>query len=195
GRWAVRFSQDAPHTLDGMAYMPYAERFENGVTFSLNEDYQMIRWLQQYIEGTPVVLEGQSNLPYTWSARVSIYTGLPTIIGWDHHQRQQRTLDPLSRLVDQRVQNVNAIYDGTDVQAAWDLLQYYDVSYLVVGQLERAYYSSQGLAKFDDMVDLGQLDLVFEYGETRVYRVVQDGEVAFRAAPAGISLGRVPDMG
>src|SRR5215475_13601962 len=42
---ADRWNSDAPHTLDGMDYMQYVDRYENNVGFSLKPDYEAIRWL------------------------------------------------------------------------------------------------------------------------------------------------------
>jgi len=169
-----RMAPEAPHTLDGMAFMPYATQSEHGAWFSLAEDYDLIRWMQANIEGTPVVLEGQSEREYLWGGRISVYTGLPTIIGYNFHQRQQRTLEPLSRLVGQRILHVNTIYDTTDTALAWRLLQTFDVSYIVVGQLERVYYQPEGLDKFERMVEAGLLELVYQTGDTRLYAVRPD---------------------
>ncbi len=170
-KWIDRMAPEAPHTLDGAAFMPYATQGEHGEWFSLREDYEMIHWLQQNIQGSPVVLEGQSEREYLWGSRVSMYTGLPTVIGYNFHQRQQHTLEPLSRLVQQRILNVNTLYNTTDIETAWRLLRIFDVAYIVVGQLERAYYSADGLAKFQQMAEQGLLDVAYEQGETRVYRV------------------------
>ncbi len=167
-----RMAPDAPNTLDGAAFMPYATQGEHGEWFPLEEDYQMIRWLQENVQGTPVILEGQSEREYLWGSRVSVYTGMPTIVGYNFHQRQQHTLDPLSRVVQLRVLNVNTIYDTLDVDVAWRLLKTYEVSYIVVGQLERVYYDPAGLMKFEDMARAGLLEQVYEQGQTRVYRVV-----------------------
>ncbi len=168
-----RMAADAPRTLDGMAFMQYAVQGEHGEWFPLDEDYHMLRWMQDHIQGTPVILEGQSEREYLWGGRVSVYTGLPAIVGYNWHQRQQRTFDPLPRLVQQRVDNVNWLYNTTDIQRAWRMLRHYDVAYIVVGQLEQAYYSAEGLAKFQRMAAMGLLDLVYEQGETRVYAVRQ----------------------
>ena len=46
-------------------------------TCNLPGDAQAIRWLQDNVVGTPVVLEGRSPV-YRWGSRISIYTGLPT---------------------------------------------------------------------------------------------------------------------
>jgi YYY domain-containing protein len=166
-----RFTQEMPVTLDGMDYMKFAQYGENGQWFSLESDYNMIRWLQENIQGTPTIMEGQSAREYLWSSRVSIYTGMPAVIGWNWHQRQQRTFDPLPRLVQQRIANVNAFYTVTDIPTAWQMITHYNVSYIIVGDLEKAYYPIAGLEKFDAMVDMGLLDVVYREGSATVYQV------------------------
>ena len=183
-----RMAADVPFTLDGMEYMKYAQLYEGdpvvlqnnpeAAPFPLVDDYNLIRWMQEHIEGSPVIIEGRADREYRWEGRVSIYTGLPSVIGWNWHQRQQRTFDPMPRLVQQRVANVNAFYTTTDISTAWDILRHYDVSYVIVSNLERAYYPREGLAKFDQMVQLGLLDVVYQEGNARVYRV--NKEALFR---------------
>jgi uncharacterized membrane protein len=175
---------DTPLTLDGMAYMQGAMRLEgdryirdmnNDLTyFPLADDYDLIRWMQENITGTPVIMEGRGTGEYTWQSRIAIYTGLPSVVGWRFHQTQQRTFDPQPRYVDLRVANVNGFYSTLDIPTAWRILQRYDVSYIVVGNLERAYYMPEALAKFDQMVDRGLLTLVYEQGTTKLYEVQRD---------------------
>ena len=42
-----------------------------------------------HVAGAPVIVEA-SNGPYAWYSRVSIYTGLPDVLGWGSHESQQR---------------------------------------------------------------------------------------------------------
>src|SRR5207237_6582637 len=88
GKIGLRFT-DLPLSLDGMQYMEYAQYSDDGRDLDLPADANAIRWLQDTVVGTPVVLEGRSPV-YRWGSRISIYTGLPTILGWDVHQGQQR---------------------------------------------------------------------------------------------------------
>jgi uncharacterized membrane protein len=175
---------DIPLTLDGMAFMKYASQYEGDpdvlaanpqlAPFPLDDDYNMIRWLEENVKGTPTIMEGRASGEYHWEGRVSIQTGFPSVNGWNFHQRQQRTFDPLPRLVEQRVANVNAFYVTDDIPTAWSILQRYDVAYVVVGGLEHAYYPATSLAKFDTMVTQGLLEVVYDQGTTKVYKVKQD---------------------
>jgi uncharacterized membrane protein len=167
-----------------MEYMKYAELYEgdpavlqtnpDAAPFPLVDDYNLIRWLQEHIQGSPVIMEGRADREYRWEGRISIYTGLPAVLGWNWHQRQQRTFDPMPRLVQQRVANINAFYTTPDISVAWDILRHYDVGYLIVSDLEHAYYPRSGLAKFEQMVELGLLEVVYQEGDSRVYKVNQD---------------------
>jgi uncharacterized membrane protein len=116
-----------------------------------------------------VILEGQSGL-YRWNARFSTYTGLPTIIGWDWHQKQQR--GDFAPWIDERVRDVKTLYETGDVAVVRRLLRKYEVSYVVVGGVERAYYPASGLAKFDAMVRDGALDVAYRTGGVTIYRVM-----------------------
>ncbi len=171
-----------PLTLDGMEFMTLARRYEGDsdvsavhpdrMPFELADDYAMIRWLQENVQGSPTIIEGLGDdTQYRWNSRISIYTGLPAVQGWNFHQRQQRTLDPFGRMVEFRNANVNAFYETANIAAAWQILQHYNVEYVIVGNLERAYTGDVGLAKFPEMVELGLLEPVFESGDSTIYRV------------------------
>jgi len=113
-------------------------------------------------------MEGRSEREYLWGSRITMYTGLPSVVGWNFHQRQQRTLNPLPRLVEERIANVNAFYMTTDIPTASSILRFYDVSYVIVGELERAYYPTTSLAKFDEMAKQGLFDVVFHTGDSTI---------------------------
>jgi YYY domain-containing protein len=173
-RYYDRFTQETPLTLNGVDYMQYAEHvlLDFAVPIELETDYHIIRWLQENVQGTPVIMEGRSTASeYRYNLRISINTGLPTVLGWNWHQRQQRTIPPLDRIVFQRELNVNYFYNTSDVSAAVNLIRTYDIRYIIVSDMERAIYSTAALAKFDVMADLGLLNVVFEHGAGKVYEV------------------------
>jgi uncharacterized membrane protein len=45
------------------------------------------------------------------------------------------------------------------------------VELVYVGELERAYYNAEGLQKFDQMVEMGYLSLLYDQANTRIYQV------------------------
>jgi YYY domain-containing protein len=163
-RWAV----DAPHTLDAMAFMNYAQYDDFGQRLVLNEDYRAIRWVQENVQGSPVIVE-TNCLEYHWCTRFTIYTGLPGVVGWNFHQRQQRAFN--STWVEERVASVGNFYNSIDEKFTSDFLKTYDVKYIVVGQLERAAYTPEGIAKFDQWA--GRLwKSIYRDGQTTIYEVI-----------------------
>ncbi len=165
-----RMADETPHTLDGMAYMAYATYYDMGTEMILEEDYHAIQWMQENIEGSPVILEGQAY-EYRWGNRFTINTGLPSVVGWNWHQRQQRAALRNSSVQD-RVDAVDAFYTTEDMTFVVDFLEEYDVSYIVLGQLERAFYPGAGLEKFTAYE--GEFwELVYQYESTIIYKVLE----------------------
>ena len=133
-----RIARDAPHSLDGMAFMPYSSYYDMGQAASLAEDYDAILWMQDNIEGTPVIVE--ANIPeYRWGSRYSIYTGLPGVLGWNWHQRQQRVAAGDAG-VTERALGITDFYMTNSVDQARAFLAKYNVEYVVVGMLEHMYF-------------------------------------------------------
>ena len=173
-RIADRFNP-LPPTLDGEVWMPAAVYHPPDwcstnplEPMELKWDYEAIRWLQDNVSGTPVVLEGHGT-QYCWNTRISQYTGLPTVLGWPWHQQQQRGDGEIVR---RRARDVETMYSTPSHDRALELLEEYDVEYIVVGALERGYYGERGIAKFDDMVEDGSLTLAYANDGTRVYQAV-----------------------
>jgi len=170
-----RFSaEDSPRGLDGIAFMDNARYFDNNMDLHLADDKAAILWMLQNVPGSPVILEG-STQNYRWGSRFSIYTGLPAVQGWDWHEKQQRSIVPGTE-IDRRLSQVNEMYSTTDLPRAQKLLDHYGVSYIIVGDLERAYYPAEGLAKFDALVSQDYLKLAYQGGAVKIYQVVGRGK-------------------
>jgi YYY domain-containing protein len=162
-----RMASEAPPSLDGMNYMTYATYNDLNATFDLSQDFAAIRWMQENVQGSPVIVEA-NQVEYHWGTRYTVYTGLPGVVGWNWHQRQQRTITP-HEWVYSRVEDVNTFYDTTDLDEALEFLEKYEVSYIILGQLERAKYLPEGIAKFEQ----GEGDLwqvVYSNQETTIYQ-------------------------
>lgn len=165
-----RMNSLAPHTLDGMKYMETARYSDYDKDMDLGQDYRAIRWMQENIQGSPVIVE--ANTPeYRWGSRYTIYTGLPGVVGWNWHQRQQRAVVN-SDWVQERVDEVGKFFSTPNPDDAKAFIFKYDVKYIVVGQLERAAYPAEGIAKFD--AGNGRYwKEVYKDSETVIYEVIE----------------------
>ncbi len=136
-------------TLDGNAYL---RREHPG-------DFAAIEWLREHVDAPTVVLEATGN-PYSYFARFSANTGLPTVLGWANHEGLWRGHD---RAVFARRDDIARIYNGTTLAEVAPLLARYDVRYIAVGDLEREQHAA-GLAKFRS------LPVAFQGDGTVIYR-------------------------
>jgi len=168
-----RWVPTAPHTLNSMTYMNYMHYADFGVDMDLSADYRAILWMQENVKGSPVIVE--ANVPeYRWGSRFTIYTGLPGVLGWNWHQRQQRVI--ASETVFQRVEEISAFYKTADQTEAMKFLKKYNIRYIVVGQLEWAEYrdpenNDTGLKKFETFNGTLWKE-VYRDGQTMIYSVI-----------------------
>ena len=133
-------------------------------------DAEAIAWINKNVSGSPVILEAVEPYSFSWFARISVYTGLPDVLGWPDHVAEQRYSEQvLSRLAD-----VGIIYTTPDPNQANQLLRYYHVRYIYVGELERQAYATQsttGLDKFDRMAG-SVLRIVYRHDGVTIYEVL-----------------------
>ncbi|HEX7251307.1 MAG TPA: DUF2298 domain-containing protein, partial [Thermoanaerobaculia bacterium] len=143
-------------TLDGLAYLEKMRPAE----------YRAVAWIRRAIAGTPVILEAQGP-SYQDFGRISMFTGLPTVLGWDYHVQQRGNPEPQ---IAERKQAVQTMYSQPDSGVAERLLRRYHVGYVYVGWLERQTYPAKGLAKFD--LDKNLFKVVYENPQARIFRVI-----------------------
>lgn len=137
--------------LDGLKYLK--DKFPG--------DYEAINWLNNNVHGQPVVLEAQGD-SYTDYERISANTGLPTILGWYVHEWLWRGIDaPKARAGD-----VQKIYESVNIQEVKNLLNQYNVQYVLIGTLESQKYLNISEDKFKT---LGKI--VFQSGGTKIYKL------------------------
>jgi YYY domain-containing protein len=180
-RLAQRFSPGTPSaTLDALRWMEQgtvSSSAENDPTIDYAGDGAAIAWLLANVSGTPVIAEASIG-PYRCNgSRISAATGLPTIIGWERHQQQQRYPESLPV----RVEDVRRLYTSTDPAEKTSILRRYNVEFVVVGDLERHYPipdndctphgSPAGIAAFDEMIG-ETLEVAFASAGTTLYRVL-----------------------
>ena len=140
-------------------------------------DADAIAWFFANVSASPVVAEASIG-PYRCNgSRISAATGLPTIIGWERHQQQQRYPETLPA----RVADVRSLYTSPDIDEKASILRRYNVEYVVVGDLERVYPiadnectpsgSEAGIEAFDAMVGT-TLEVAHASSGTTIYRVL-----------------------
>jgi uncharacterized membrane protein len=116
-------------------------------------------------------MEGFTGL-YRWGSRVSIYTGLPTVLGWDWHQTQQRA--GYGEMINERRDDVEYMLGGeVPFEDIRPLLDEYHVKYIYIGALERVYYSDAALQKFDDALAAGLLTIAYQNETVTLYEYTQ----------------------
>ena len=164
-----RITSEAPHTLDGMRYMQYAQYSDLNTTMDLSQDYNAIRWMQESVQGSPVIVEA-NMVEYHWGTRYTIYTGLPGVVGWNWHERQQRAVTP-QEWVFNRIEEVNDFYKTTDLEKTRLFLEKYGVEYIILGQLELAKYPGDGLDKFVEQEGTFWKQ-VYQDRDTKIYQVL-----------------------
>ena len=140
----------APITLDGTEYLSREHP----------DDFAAVQWLRTGDSDLPVILEASGD-PYSYYARFSSNTGLPTIMGWANHEGLWRGHE---NEVGERRAQVARIYNAATLAEVAPLLDRYHIKYIVVGELERKDYSAGGLQKFNE------LPVAFARGTTTIYR-------------------------
>lgn len=122
-------------------------------------DYAAVQWLKQTTTGRPVVLEGVGE-SYTTFARVSTFTGLPTVLGWRVHEWLWRGGFDIPG---ERTEHVRVMYEEPTTDAAQTLFAQYQVKYIMIGDREREAYPNL------DLINLRQLGrVVFRNGQTEI---------------------------
>jgi len=150
------FSNNA--TLDGLAYLKTND----------SSEYEAITWMNENISGTPVTLEAGVGGAYSSYGRVSEFTGLPTVLGWEQHERHWRgwTESGSDVVTRSRREDVQLIYQSDDIAQVQELLAKYNITFVYVGGLERSSYGDDAGVNFANY-----MDVVFQNGGVTIYRV------------------------
>lgn len=151
-----------PPTLNGLSYIAKANP----------ADAAAIRFLNEKIPGQPCIAEFVGEGYNSWGSRVSIFTGIPALMGWDGHVREWIGARPgADQDISSRFQATEQIFRTTDVNLAKKYLDAYGVRLVMVGTVERngvpgrkGGYPPEGLAKFSSF-----LPLIYKNPEVEIY--------------------------
>lgn len=126
------------------------------------DDYGAVKWLEKNVEGQEVVLEANGD-SYTDYDRISMATGLPTVLGWFGHEWLWRGGPEMPT---KRAQDVQTIYESGDDEATRLVLQEYNVEYIVIGSLEKEKYKNLNEEK---LLRMGKV--VYDSQGTRIIKL------------------------
>lgn len=128
------------------------------------DDYKVIQCLANVARSDKdVVAEAtQPNIAYNVTGiygRVSGLTGIPTLLGWDNHERQWRgsAFDTLNvyyengQRVETRQEAIARLYNTVLWPEAQAVIKRYGITYVYVGPTERRDFDPSGIAKFDGL--------------------------------------------
>ncbi len=144
-----------------------------------NGDYQAVQWLNENIEGQPILLEAVDE-SYSYGARIASFTGFPAVLGWPVHEwlwrgSIDRPVRPISKVqlesnemdtVNRRREDIKIIYTTEDVELEKRLLKKYHVELVYLGALEREKYPGLNEAK---IVTLGQV--IYDSNGVKILRI------------------------
>jgi YYY domain-containing protein len=143
------------------------------------DDAAAARWLLNAPEGVLVEAFNKSS-SYTDYARMSTYSGDPTVLGWWYHEWQWRgsvdeQVSPITNLTCKasdpydprrmRSDDISCLYETNSWDVASEIIAQYNIRYVVVGTLERRDYH------IDEALFQQHLLPVFQQGQVVIYEV------------------------
>ena len=125
------------------------------------DDMAGAAWLRSAPYGV-IVEATKSDASYSDYAHISIYSGMPTVLGWPMHEGQWRgTYDPQGS----RQEDIRILYETSSWDEAHAVLLKYGIRYIFIGTLERSTYHLS-VNKFQS-----HLMPVFQQGQVTIYEV------------------------
>jgi len=116
-----------------------------------------IAWLQNARDGVVAEAVGGS---YSGYARISTFTGMPTVLGWPGHESQWRGgATPQG----DRQEDIKRLFETSSWVDAMAILEKYNIRYIYIGSLERSTY------KVNEVKFLRNLIPVYSQGSVTIY--------------------------
>ena len=120
-----------PYTLNGIAFLKE----------SSPDEFAAIEWLRSNATVDDGIVEAVGS-DYTEYGRVASFTGIPTVLNWPGHELQWRGS---SDLVDGIAEDVSIIYQSEDVHLVSQILDRYNIQYVIFGERESDKYQVQSI--------------------------------------------------
>jgi YYY domain-containing protein len=133
---------------------------ESRVHVDMRGDLEVVRWLNENTTGHPTIVEAYGGA-FTIFGRISMATGLPTIVGWEKHQWLWR--GDYGTVIARQVE-VREIYESDNINSVKNLLREYGVRFIVIGDIERAQFPNMDEARLRSLgrvvVNAGNTQLI-----------------------------------
>lgn len=166
--------------VDDVYQWNYTDHFYPGNLMSYKEATD---WLNANEKRSVNICEAY-GYSYSDKCIVSAYTGLPTVIGWNVHEwlwHAKGTIDPEThawhddpvegspaKYINPRHADVDTIYHSSDEEEVRTLLHLYDVTYVIMGDLE---LSEFGEVNYTVLDKIGEKVFTSSDGSLTIYKV------------------------
>ncbi|MGH2549973.1 MAG: hypothetical protein ACRDHN_11310 [Thermomicrobiales bacterium] len=180
---------DGAGTLNSIAWMDFGTVIAtDGQIIRFDGDREAIDWLNDNVSGSPVIAEAVVVKPDYWGgaytcggSRIAVATGLPTVMGWDRHESQQRPTTGFRK----RERDIHTLYTSTGISEKRQVIETYRIEYIISGPLEAIYPeitpdntckptgSPGGISALASMVG-SDLEVVFSRDGTTIYHVLSN---------------------
>jgi uncharacterized membrane protein len=141
---------NSPLTLDG------------GPTIAASaNDYKVIQCLNRVARSDKDIVAEAIRAGVAYNSdygRVSGLTGIPTLVGWDNHERQWRgetfetfnvDYDEQGNRLGTRQEAIAKLYNTTSWDEVRAIVNRFKITFIYVGPTERRDFTPEGIAKFD----------------------------------------------
>ena len=131
-----------------------------------DDDYSVITCLDNLVQRDQAIVAEAVRDAYNVNyGRVGTLTGIPVVLGWENHQRQWRG-PTYVETVGSRSQDMQTLFTTDDMSRVHDIIERYNIDYILFGTTERAQYGSAGEEKF-----LDHLAVICESNDSRIFAV------------------------
>ncbi len=131
-----------------------------------SDDLMVIKCLSGLVgRADAVVAEAVRDAYSEHYGRVGALTGIPIVLGWENHERQWRG-STYPDIAGRRRQDMEMLFTAADIWQVWDIIERYDINYILYGNTEKMQYGEAGERKFNE-----HFPIACQSNNSRVYAV------------------------
>ena len=109
------------------------------VETSFHSDENAINYLNDHVKGKATIIEAQGK-SYSEYQRISVATGLQTVLGWTTHAKLWHNNFPE---VNKRIEDIETFYSPNDLNELHRVIDRYNIEYIYVGDIEHGDFMIQ----------------------------------------------------